>query len=100
MDDSCEEAEAEYYANKDWYSPKPNRVYKPRNKKRIGIVCTKEQYKIIKRLALENDTNMSDYIIKKLFENDTKVKVKSKTKKFTRWEDDDGPIDFYDDGEF
>lgn len=94
MDDSCEEleAEAQYYANKDgWYNPKRKRVYKPRNKKRIGIVCTEEQYKMIKRLALENDTNMSDYILKKLF-------GKSKTKKLD-W-DEEPPIDFYDDNEF
>jgi hypothetical protein len=95
MDDSCEEleAEAEYYANKDWYSPKPKREYKPRNKKRIGIVCSEEQYKMIKRLALENDTNMSDYILMKLFGKNTKVK------KHIDWEEEP-PIDFYDDGEF
>lgn len=93
MDDSCEEleAEAEYYANKDLYSSKPKREYKPRNKKRIGIVCSEEQYKMIKRLALENDTNMSDYILMKLF-------GKGKTKKHVDWEEP--PIDFYDDNEF
>ena len=74
MDDSCEEmmAEAEYYANLgskadyDMY-PRVRRVYKPRNKKRIGIVCTENQYKMIKRLASEECTTMSDYILKKLF---------------------------------
>lgn len=130
MDDSCEEmmAEGEYWANKrsSWEDKldlmaeqyaEQKRKEKQRKaelamyqacsqmgttkKKRIGIVCSEEQYKTIKRLALENDTNMSDYILKKLFETDTKVKVQSaKTKKFTKWEDDEPPIDFYDDGEF
>lgn len=127
MDDSCEEmmTEGEYYAEKserewDYYRKERAQQRKQRKaesamyqacsqmgttkKKRIGIVCSEEQYKTIKRLALENDTNMSDYIMKKLFETDTKVKVKSvKTKKFTKcakWEDDEPPIDFYDDNEF
>ena len=94
MDDSCEEleAEAEYYANKDsWDMPKYHRAYKPRNKKRIGIVCTENQYKMIKKLASENCTTMSDYILKKLF-------GKSKTKKHLDWEEEP-PIDCYDDNE-
>lgn len=73
MDDSCEEleAEAEYYANKDnWYRPRPSRacrIYKPRTTKRIGIVCSENQYNMIKKLASEECTTMSDYILKKVF---------------------------------
>jgi uncharacterized protein (DUF1778 family) len=40
---------------------------KERNKKRIGIVCTENQYKMIKKLASEECTTMSDYILKKIF---------------------------------
>lgn len=112
MDDSCEEleAEAEYYAEKserEWDYWEKVRAQQRKaelamyqscsqmgstKKKRIGIVCTEEQYKTIKRLALENDTNMSDYILKKLF-------GKVKTKKHIDWEEEP-TIDYYDDNEF
>ena len=86
MDECCEElmAEGDYYAEKaerEWDYWRKVRAQQRkaelamyqacsgmgRPKKRIGIVCTEEQYKTIKRLALENNTNMSDYIMKRLF---------------------------------